>query len=129
MPDGELNRILYVEDDADIRSVAIFALETLGGFTVAAHDSGAQAIAHAQEFAPDLLLLDVMMPGMDGPTTLEALRAIPTLAHIPAVFMTAKVQQQEVARYLEMGALDVIAKPFDPMVLSEMVRAIWARRP
>jgi two-component system OmpR family response regulator len=129
MADDGLSRILYVEDDADIRSVATFALETLGGFTVAGFESGAQAIAAAEAFAPQMLLLDVMMPGMDGPTTLIGLQAIPTLRDVPAIFMTAKVQPQEVTRYLAMGALDVIAKPFDPMALSDLVRAIWERRP
>jgi len=129
MVDDALSRILYVEDDADIRSVATFALETLGGFTVAGFDSGDLAIAAAASAQPQLLLLDVMMPGMDGPTTLTGLRAIPALRQVPAIFMTAKVQPQEITRYLAMGALDVIAKPFDPMALSDMVRAIWARRP
>jgi two-component system OmpR family response regulator len=122
MADDGLSRILYVEDDADIRSVATFALETLGGFTVAGFESGAQAIAAAEAFAPQMLLLDV-------PTTLIGLQAIPTLRDVPAIFMTAKVQPQEVTRYLAMGALDVIAKPFDPMALSDLVRAIWERRP
>jgi two-component system, OmpR family, response regulator len=129
MENGDLNRILYVEDDADIRSVATFALETLGGFTVAGYESGVMAIAHAASFRPQLLLLDVMMPGMDGPTTLTGLRDDPGLRDVPVVFMTAKVQPQEVTRYLAMGALDVIAKPFDPMALSTLVREIWDRRP
>ncbi|WP_284947232.1 response regulator [Acidisoma cladoniae] len=128
MANVTLSRILYVEDDADIRSVATFALETLGGFTVAGFESGAQAIAAAADFEPQMLLLDVMMPGMDGPTTLIGLHAIPALKNAPAIFMTAKVQPQEVARYMAMGALDVIAKPFDPMALSDLVRGIWERQ-
>jgi two-component system OmpR family response regulator len=128
MADEALTRILYVEDDADIRSVAGFALEVVGGFVLAACASGEEALAQAPGFAPQLLLLDVMMPGMDGPETLAALRGMPGTAATPAVFMTAKVQPQEVARYRALGAIDVISKPFDPMTLSDEIRAIWARR-
>ena len=128
MVDEVLARILYVEDDADIRSVAGFALEAVGGFVLAARASGEDALAQAPGFAPQLLLLDVMMPGMDGPETLAALREMPGTAATPAVFMTAKVQPQEVARYRALGAVDVISKPFDPMTLSDEIRAIWARR-
>jgi CheY-like chemotaxis protein len=128
MADEALTRILYVEDDADIRSVAGFALEAVGGFVLAACASGEEALAAAPGFVPQLLLLDVMMPGMDGPETLAALRASPGTAATPAVFMTAKVQPQEVARYRALGAIDVISKPFDPMTLSDEIRAIWARR-
>lgn len=123
-----LSRILYVEDDHDVRKVATFALKAVGGFTVEPCESGEQALEKAEGFAPQLLLLDVMMPGMDGPTTLERLRALPAIAGVPAIFMTAKVQPQEVARYRALGTLDVISKPFDPMTLSAMVRTIWARR-
>ncbi|WP_342238800.1 response regulator [Inquilinus sp. OTU3971] len=128
MADEVLTRILYVEDDADIRSVAGFALEAVGGFVLAACASGEEALARAPGFAPQLLLLDVMMPGMDGPETLAALREMPGTAVTPAVFMTAKVQLHEVARYRALGAIDVISKPFDPMTLSDEIRAIWARR-
>ena len=119
-----LNRILYVEDEPDIREVAKLALETVGGFTIQACSSGQEALDSITGFKPDLILLDVMMPGMDGPATLEALRKLPEAADIPVVFMTAKVQPQEVNAYLEMGALNVIPKPFDPMALSDQVRAI-----
>ena len=128
MADEALTRILYVEDDADIRSVAGFALEAVGGFVLAVCASGEEALAQAPGFAPQLLLLDVMMPGMDGPETLSALRALPGTEATPAVFMTAKVQPQEVARFRALGAIDVISKPFDPMTLSDEIRAIWARR-
>jgi CheY-like chemotaxis protein len=120
-----LLRILFVEDDPDIQIVAKIALEALGGFTVLACSSGAEALAEVDGFAPDLVLLDVMMPGMDGPTTLAALRELPAGRDVPVIFMTAKVQAQEVSRYHALGAEEVIAKPFDPMVLSDRVRAIW----
>jgi two-component system, OmpR family, response regulator len=121
-----LRRILFVEDDPDIQTVAKMALEALGGFTVLACSSGTEALAEVDGFAPDLVLLDVMMPGMDGPTTLIALREMPVARAVPVIFMTAKVQAQEVSRYRALGAEDVIAKPFDPMALSDRVRAIWS---
>ena len=123
-----LRKLLYVEDEADIRAVAQLALEAVGGFTVELCSSGEEALQRAPVFQPDLILLDVMMPGMDGPTTLQALRAVPALSATPAVFMTAKVQPAEIAHFKSLGALDVIAKPFDPMTLAETVRQIWSRR-
>ncbi len=122
-----LTRILMVEDDPDIRAVAHLSLTAVGGFTVALCASGEEALAQAEAFAPDLLLLDVMMPGMDGPATLAALRAKPALAGVPALFMTAKVQPQEVAHYRDLGAADVLPKPFDPMALPGQLRALWER--
>ena len=121
---SELKRILYVEDEPDIQAVAKMALEMVGGFTVRICSSGEEALGVAADFAPDLILLDVMMPGMDGPSTLKALRNLPSLAKIPVAFMTAKVQPQEVEQYRSLGALDVIAKPFDPMTLADQVREI-----
>lgn len=118
-------RILYVEDDDDIREIAQLALEIIGGFTVLLCASGEQALEQVADFDPDMILLDVMMPGMDGPSTLTALRQNPALANTPVAFMTAKVQPQEIAAYKAMGALDVIAKPFDPIQLPEQIKAIW----
>lgn len=122
-----LNTILYVEDEPDIRTVAQLALETVGGFTLKVCGNGEEAVKAGPSFNPDLILLDVMMPGMDGPTTLDALRKDPALKDTPVIFMTAKVQPSEVQLYRDLGALDVIAKPFDPMTLAEQVRHIWAR--
>ena len=123
-----LERILYVEDEPDIQAVARLALEHLGGFTVEVCSSGNEALSKITTYAPDLILLDVMMPGMDGPTTLAELRKLPACAATPVVFMTAKVQPQEVAHYLSLGAIDVIPKPFDPMTLADKVRSIWDGR-
>lgn len=123
----KLERILYVEDEPDIQTVARLALETLGDFTVAICGSGKEALDRAPDFQPQLILLDVMMPVMDGPTTLKMLRALPAFASSPVIFMTAKVQPSEIAHYLELGAVDVIPKPFDPMTLSSQVQAIWTR--
>jgi CheY-like chemotaxis protein len=124
-----LARILYVEDERDIRTVARMALEKVGGFAVHACSSGREALVAAATAAPDLLLLDVMMPGLDGPSTLAALRMIEATAATPVIFMTAKVQAGEIAYYRSLGALDVIPKPFDPMELSEQIRRIWAAQP
>lgn len=120
-----LQRILYVEDEADIRAVAQLALESVGGFTVKTCSSGEEALREAEAFAPDMILLDVMMPGMDGPSTLKALRDLPALSEVPVAFMTAKVQPAEIEHFKSLGAREVIAKPFDPMTLADQVRAIW----
>ncbi|MBO9340004.1 MAG: response regulator [Chloroflexus sp.] len=122
-----LQKILFVEDDPDIQMVAQLALEAVGGYTVQMCSSGKEALAVAEQFAPDLILLDVMMPGMDGPTTLMELRKKPSLTHTPVVFMTARVQRHEIEQYLAMGAADVISKPFDPMTLSAQVADIWVK--
>lgn len=120
-----LSRILLVEDEADIQLVARLALESLGAFEVALCSSGQEALEVAPRYRPDLVLLDVMMPGLDGPATLEALRRLPDFEMPPVVFVTAKVQAVEIERYKAMGALDVIGKPFDPLTLSDKVRSIW----
>ena len=121
----KLIRILYVDDEPDIQMVARLALEMVGGFVLEVCNSGAEALERAASFQPQLLLLDVMMPGMDGPTTLRRLRELPQTAATPAVFMTAKVQTGEIAQYEELGAVGVIPKPFDPMALAGQVQKIW----
>jgi two-component system OmpR family response regulator len=120
-----LERILYAEDEEDIQQVASLALEMVGGFTLKICASGKEALDACEAFEPQLLLLDVMMPDMDGPTALTKLREIEAYKRTPAIFMTAKVQPQEVQRYLDLGAAGVIAKPFDPMQLAEQIRKIW----
>jgi two-component system, OmpR family, response regulator len=122
----QLERVLYVEDDEDIRVVAQVALEMVGGLDVKVCSSGEQALAEAQAYAPHLILLDVMMPGLDGPMTLAGLRQIPALADTPVLFMTAKVQPSEVAHYKSLGAVDVLSKPFDPMTLADQLKSIWS---
>jgi len=116
-------RVLYVEDEDDIRAVAQIALDG-EGFELIPCASGQEALDKAADVTPDVILLDVMMPGMDGPTTLTQLRNIPKLARTPAIFMTAKVQPSEIAQLKSLGALDVIAKPFDPMGLAEQLHSI-----
>ena len=114
-----------VEDDPDIQVVARMALEAVGGYTVEICSGGQQALQVVEGFGPDLVLLDVMMPDMDGPTVLYHLRERAATARLPVVFMTAKAQAHEVSAYREMGALDVISKPFDPMLLSAKLAEIW----
>ncbi len=126
---SKLQRILYIEDEPDIQAVASLALEAIGGFSVRVCSSGAEALREGPAYQPDLILLDVMMPGMDGPSTLRALRELDTLRAVPVVFMTAKVQPNEVSHYLSLGACSVIAKPFDPMTLATQVQDIWSQRP
>jgi two-component system OmpR family response regulator len=124
----ELIRILYAEDQIDIQQVAILALETVGGLTVKTCNSGLEAVDAINGFEPQLLLFDVMMPDMDGPTALMKIREMDNYKNTPAIFMTAKVQSNEVQAYLDMGALAVIAKPFDPMTLASQIQEIWQRR-
>lgn len=116
-------RILYVDDEDDIREVASMALELDPGLDVRTCASGYEALAAAAEWQPALILLDVMMPNMDGPTTLSKLRAQPATAAIPVVFITARTQAHEVEKFKEMGVKGVIAKPFDPMSLAGQTRS------
>jgi len=124
---AELTRVLMVEDDPDIRAVAHLSLTAVGRFTVELCPSGAEALACVPQFKPELVLLDVMMPDMDGPATLRRLQELPSMRGVPVVFMTAKVQPQEVQEYLALGAVEVVAKPFDPMTLPTSLREIWSR--
>jgi two-component system OmpR family response regulator len=120
-----LQTVLYVEDDPDIQEIARMALEVVGGLEVRVASSGAEALSLAAKAVPDLVLLDVMMPEMDGPTTLTALRRVAGMADVPVVFVTAKVQAAEVQGYLQLGATGVISKPFDPMTLADQARELW----
>ncbi|WP_337841557.1 response regulator [Rheinheimera sp.] len=122
----ELKRIMHVEDDPSIQAVAKVALEVVGGFTVETCNGGEEALQRFTSFAPQLILLDVMMPGMDGPSTLKQLQQDHDLSTIPVVFMTAKVQASEIQSYKALGAADVVVKPFDPMALSDQIRSIWS---
>ena len=126
MTSSSLTHILYVEDDPDIQTVAQIALEIVGGFQLTVCSSGSSALEKVGHgYVPDLLLLDVMMPNMDGPTTLAELRKYKATAETPVIFMTAKVQTSELEYYKSLGAIGVIAKPFDPMQLSSQVSALW----
>ena len=122
---GRLNTILMAEDEPDIQTIAQLALEDVGGFSVRICSSGQEAIDRAPDINPDLILLDVMMPVMDGPTTMLELKKIPALTDTPVIFITAKVQPREIQQYTDMGAIGVISKPFDPMTLADQIRSIW----
>ncbi|HEY0627097.1 MAG TPA: response regulator [Allosphingosinicella sp.] len=121
------SRILYVDDEEDIREVASMSLELDPGLEVRTCSSGIEAIPAAAEWQPDLILLDVMMPNMDGPTTFSKLKAQAETADIPVVFITARTQAQEVEAFKALGAKGVIAKPFDPMSLAGKVREYLAQ--
>ncbi|KTD41791.1 response regulator [Legionella parisiensis] len=123
----KLKKILYAEDEEDIRAIAQIALEDIGDYEVKYCSNGQDVLSAAQTFTPDLILLDVMMPFKDGPTTLQELRKLNSFSSIPAVFMTAKIQTQEIEEYKEMGVVDVIAKPFNPMELANELNKIWIR--
>ena len=118
-----LERILFVDDDEDIRTIAHLSLTAVGGWQVALADSGASAIEQAVQNPPDLIILDVMMPGMDGFATLARLRSDERTAAIRVIFLTAKVQKAELERYRAAGA-GVLAKPFDPMRLPDEIRRV-----
>jgi two-component system OmpR family response regulator len=129
MKRADLRTILYVDDEPDIREVVELSIRLVSNLQVVTCESGKQALGVLPDVRPDLVLLDVMMPGLDGPGTLKAMRADPALEHIPVVFMTAKAMPQEVAKFRELGAVSVIAKPFDPMTLGEQVLKIWETLP
>ena len=116
-------RILHVDDEQDIREVTEISLGLDPDFAVKSCGSGIEAIAAASEWQPDLILLDVMMPVMDGPATFAQLRQNAETAGIPIIFMTARAQAREVDRFRSLGAIGVIAKPFDPMTLATSLRS------
>lgn len=121
--------VLHVDDEPDIREVAALALELDPDVSLTSAASGQEALnVLGGGLRPDVILLDVMMPLMDGPTTLERLRAMPDLATTPVIFMTARVQTSEQERYLALGAVGVIVKPFDPMLLAQEMRSLLASR-
>ncbi|WP_028670867.1 response regulator [Saccharospirillum impatiens] len=120
-----LNHIMHVEDDPDIRAIAELALATVGGLNITQCTSGRECLAVVEECIPDLILLDVMMPDLDGPETLRRLRTLPGMSEVPAVFMTARCQPDEISGYQALGAIGVIPKPFDPLTLADQVRQLW----
>ncbi|HUD56616.1 MAG TPA: response regulator [Terracidiphilus sp.] len=115
------HRILIIDDEDDIREVAAMSLETVAGWEVMVANSGAQGLTRAATYKPDAILLDVMMPGMDGPTTFRELRKNPVTAKIPVLFLTAKVQATDRRRFADLGIHAVLVKPFDPLTLSTQI--------
>jgi CheY-like chemotaxis protein len=115
------HRILIIDDEDDIREVAAMSLETVAGWEVMVASSGAQGILRAAQYQPDAILLDVMMPGMDGPTTFRELRGNAATAHIPVLLLTAKVQASDQRQFAGLGVNAVLVKPFDPMTLAAQI--------
>ncbi len=122
-----LARILFVDDQRDIRSIIGLALGKIGRFDLMACASGEEALERTKNFTPDLLLLDLSMPVMDGIATLKALRAQNVTA--PAVFFTARMKADDMGRYKDLNVLGLIPKPFDPLKLGAQLREMWSRRP
>ena len=116
---------MCVEDDADIRMILEFSLGHLGGYTLCMCASGQEALDKAAEFAPHLVLLDVMMPEMSGPETLHQLRGLDFMRGVPIVYLTAKAMQDELEGLLQHGATGIIVKPFDPVTLPKDIRIYW----
>ena len=129
MPDRPLLRICYVEDDDDIQRVARLALERVGKMEVSIIGDPTVALDGILAFKPDLVLLDWMMPVMDGPTLFKRMRETDGLRDLPVVFITAKASQRELDELREMGAAGVLSKPFSPKDLPEQLRAIWRTLP
>lgn len=125
MNDRKLNRIMIVEDEQDIQFITRISLERVGGYTVKACNSGIEALQNFKEFNPDLILMDVMMPDLDGPSTLKEFQKMAEFKDTKVIFMTAKAQAHEILNYKELGVVDVIVKPFDPMYLAQQVSEIW----
>jgi CheY-like chemotaxis protein len=117
-------KILIVDDENDIREVAAMSMEAVCGWSVVQAGSGPEGVRLAQDQRPDAILLDVMMPDMDGPSTLQLLRSNPSVAGIPVIFLTAKVQGSDRRRFAEMGVAAVLAKPFDPMLLCTQIAEV-----
>jgi CheY-like chemotaxis protein len=125
MPTSKLTSVLYVDDDPDICEVVHASLSLVAGLTVQTAGSGERALVLAPVLRPDLILMDVMMPGLDGPSTLRRMRAGSTPCTIPVIFLTAKVLPSEIAEFRELGTIGVIGKPFNPLRLGEEVIALW----
>ncbi len=119
-----VRKILIVDDEDDIREVARISLEMVGGWEVLVAGSGSEGLAEAQAGQPDAILLDVMMPDMDGPTTFQRLQSDAATQHIPVILLTAKVQAADHARFAALGVSGVLAKPFDPMTLPSQVAEV-----
>ena len=129
MPDRPLDRICYVEDDEDIQRIVRMSLERVGKMTVEVVTDPLKAIGVMTAFKPDLVMLDWMMPGMDGPTLFKKMKEDPQMSALPVVFITAKAQSRDMAELMALGAAGTISKPFSPKDLPEQLRAIWKKLP
>jgi two-component system, OmpR family, response regulator len=129
MPERALNRICYVEDDEDIQRIVRMSLERIGKMTVSVVGDPTKAIDAMLAFKPDLVMLDWMMPMIDGPTLFKQMKAQPETRTLPVVFITAKAAQRDLDELTSLGAAGAISKPFSPKDLPEQLRAIWAKLP
>jgi len=129
MPAQPLNRICYVEDDPDIQRIVRTSLERIGKMTVEVVGDSTRAVEAIIAFKPDLVMLDWMMPVMDGPAVLRKIRETAALKDLPVVFITAKASQRELDELRAMGAVGTISKPFSPKDLPDQLRAIWKDLP
>jgi len=117
-------KVLIIDDEEDIRRIAYLSLGKVGGMDVLDADGGSEGLRKAESEKPDVILLDMMMPKMDGRATLAALRGNPSTSKIPVIFLTAKAMRSEVEQLMQIGATGVLTKPFDPMTLASQVRSI-----
>jgi CheY-like chemotaxis protein len=129
MPDRPLNRVCYVEDDEDIQRIVRVSLERVGKMTVEVVGDPTVAIEAMAAFGPDLVMLDWMMPAIDGPTLFRQMKLRPETSALPVVFITAKAAQRDLDELMALGAAGTISKPFSPKDLPEQLRAIWAKLP
>ncbi|HEY3073747.1 MAG TPA: response regulator [Burkholderiales bacterium] len=129
MPDRPLKRICYVEDDEDIQRIVRMSLERIGKMTVEVVTDPMVAIGAITAFKPDLVMLDWMMPGMDGPALFRKMKQLPEVSALPVVFITAKATQRDMDELIALGAAGTISKPFSPKDLPDQLRAIWTKLP
>ena len=129
MPGQPLNRICYVEDDEDIQKIVRMSLERIGKMTVQVIGDPLLAIEAIKAFKPELVMLDWMMPGMDGPTLYRKMKEVPEVRDLPVVFITAKASQKELDELRALGAAGTISKPFSPKELPVLLREIWKNLP
>lgn len=124
-----LKRIMYVDDDPDLQDIVRLGLETRAGFTVTCCDSGDQALENISHFKPDLVILDMVLPGMSGLQLLERMRELRGVPWIPVIFLTSKIRPHQLEEYKELGVIGVINKPLNPLELRHQVREIWESSP
>ena len=129
MPERALNRICYVEDDEDIQRIVRMSLERIGKMTVEVVGDPTKAIDAIKAFKPDMVMLDWMMPAMDGPTLFRQMKARPETKDLPVVFITAKAAQRDLDELMALGAVGAISKPFSPKDLPDQLRALWTKLP
>jgi CheY-like chemotaxis protein len=123
-----ITKIAVADDEEDILDIIKYALEdTLPGIAIKTFSSGQQLIQESLIFHPDLFLLDFMMPEMNGQAILKAIRLFPSIAQTPIIFITARIQKEEIDEYLAIGAIDVIQKPFNPLMLAQEIQKAWTR--